>query len=527
MYSFAVNLLPLFAWILRTTCQASLLIVVILAIQRVFDRRLGVRGRYWLWLLVLARLALPWEIPSRASIYNLLPLPQAASEVLGTGDHASEHSPAGPGGLWPGSDESRLDAWIPIFLALVWLAGVCGLAGCIGVHHIRLRRLVRRGRPVWERWVLDLLEDCKGLIGTRVPVRVLATDGTGSPALFGLFRPWLVLPCETLARREPAELRHIFLHELAHLKRRDILVGHVASVLHVLHWFNPLIALGLRRMRADRELACDGLVLSVLKAEEAPAYGRTILLEIERFAASRPRWMAAGLSGDGTRIKQRIAMIGLPHRHIYQWSLLALVLFNLLAFAGLTDAIVVRDPPVYLPAQAGPTTHEDRHGNIIRIHLRNRETGKYLVVHGEEAVCDAIEPGMAGLWEARFDDDFGGRREIVYFYSVAARKYLTWDATGKVAVNGLEPNEAARWNNWAQSDGARITPHERWGSYVEPDPQGRIGARGDPALWVTWDVEQLWRVKTSDNPKCNSEWRRQYVPGPDWYGARPGWSAPK
>ena len=369
-----------------------------------------------------------------------------------------------------------------------------------------------------------------GLQGTDRHTRrvsAVAVDGIGGPAFWGLFPPRLLLPPETLARGDRAELRHIFLHELAHLKRHDILIGHVASVLHVLHWFNPVIALGVRRMRADRELACDGLVLSVLAAEEAPAYGRTIVLQIERVLASRPRWTLAGLSGDGIRVKQRIAMIALPRRHAYRWSLLALVLFDLLVLAGLTDAIAAGRAPIYTPARVLPTTHQGRHGNIVRIHIRNKETGKYLVARGQEAICDAVEPGDAGLWEARFDDDFAGRYEIVYFYSVAARKYLTWDATGKIALDGLDPNDDARWSNWVQPDGARITPYQYWGAYVEPDPQGRVRATGEPGPWITWHIEQLWRIKISDNPKSNSDWRKHYVPGAEWYDTRPGWPALK
>ena len=38
MGPFATSLLPFFEWLLRATCQASLLIVLILAVQKVFGR---------------------------------------------------------------------------------------------------------------------------------------------------------------------------------------------------------------------------------------------------------------------------------------------------------------------------------------------------------------------------------------------------------------------------------------------------------------------------------------------------------
>ena len=54
-----------------------------------------------------------------------------------------------------------------------------------------------------------------------------------------------------------AQLRHVFLHELAHLKRFDIAVGLLTAVVQTVHWFNPLVWLAFRRMRDDREVACD------------------------------------------------------------------------------------------------------------------------------------------------------------------------------------------------------------------------------------------------------------------------------
>jgi hypothetical protein len=343
----------------------------------------------------------------------------------------------------------------------------------------------------------------------------VVTDAVSSPALFGYLRPRLLLPRPARAELSLPELRHIFLHELAHLKRHDIALGYVIAVLHVLHWFNPLVALGLRRMRADRELVCDGLALSVLAPEETAAYGRTILHQVERLLASRSHWMLAGVSGDKTRIKQRILVISRFRKDAYRWSPLALALLVVLACAALTDRFTTGGAPACEAARDLPTTHQDQHGNIIRIHIRHRDSSKYLLADGERVTCGFDEPGDAGLWEARFDDDLGSPGDIVYFYSVGARKYLTSDEEGNLAVNGREPNETARWMVVARTDGARISPCRRPHSYLRPCSPSTAKAVYGTAPWIGWDIDQLWRVKTSDNPKSNPAWRRQHVPGPD------------
>jgi beta-lactamase regulating signal transducer with metallopeptidase domain len=535
MVAAVVSLQPFFAWLWRATWQAGILVCLILLVQKILGRRLGVRGRYCLWLLLLLRLALPWTPHSRMSVYNLVPLSPPAGHALAASEFSSAPSaptvsPAAP------HEEARSAAgeapsaaiaphpgasgrpWSPAqtrVLLLGWLAGVCFLMGCILVGHVRLSRIVQRAEPVTERRVLDLLDECRTLMGTRRTFAVVVTDAVSSPALFGYLRPRLLLPRPARAELSLPELRHIFLHELAHLKRHDIALGYVLAVLHVLHWFNPLVALGLRRMRADRELVCDGLALSVLAPEETAAYGRTILHQIERLLASRAHWMLAGVSGDKTRIKQRILVISRFRKDTYRWSPLALALLVVLACAALTDRFTTGGAPACEAARDLPTTHQDQHGNIIRIHIRHRDSSKYLLADGERVTCGFDEPGDAGLWEARFDDDLGSPGDIVYFYSVAARKYLTSDEEGNLAVNGREPNETARWMVVARTDGARISPCRRPHSYLRPCSPSTAKAVYGTAPWIGWDIDQLWRVKTSDNPKSNPAWRRQHVPGPD------------
>ena len=54
---------------------------------------------------------------------------------------------------------------------------------------------------------------------------LVETEAVGSPALFGFVRPRLLLPAGLMSQFTREELRHVFMHELAHVKRRDILFG--------------------------------------------------------------------------------------------------------------------------------------------------------------------------------------------------------------------------------------------------------------------------------------------------------------
>ena len=67
--------------LLKASWQAAVLILLVLTVQWAFGRRLSPRWRYGLWLLVVARLALPWTLPSSVSVFNLVSLPNASAAV--------------------------------------------------------------------------------------------------------------------------------------------------------------------------------------------------------------------------------------------------------------------------------------------------------------------------------------------------------------------------------------------------------------------------------------------------------------
>ncbi|UCE50047.1 MAG: PD40 domain-containing protein, partial [Phycisphaerales bacterium] len=155
----------------------------------------------------------------------------------------------------------------------------------------------------------------------------------------GFLRPRLLLPKGMIEALSEQELRYVLLHELAHLKRHDIYIGWLVSLLQILHWFNPLVWLAFYRMRADRELACDALVLARTQSDEPKSYGRIIVSLVERF--SRPQRLPgmAGILETKAQLKRRVTMITRFKKNSYQWSPLAVALIIIIGCLSLPDAI--------------------------------------------------------------------------------------------------------------------------------------------------------------------------------------------
>jgi len=151
-----------------------------------------------------------------------------------------------------------------------------------------MHRTVASGTPSASPTLAAALDQARHLTGVRTPIRVVDLPGIDSPALYGFLRPTLLVPPDLERRLEPAQLRHVLLHECAHVRRRDIALNWLMAVLQALHWFNPAVWLAFARLRAERELACDEIALEASGKDEGEAYGRTLLHLLSSWSHETP-----------------------------------------------------------------------------------------------------------------------------------------------------------------------------------------------------------------------------------------------
>jgi HEAT repeat protein len=120
--------------------------------------------------------------------------------------------------------------------------------------------------------------------GAGHALRVMITEEVETPALFGALKPVVLLPAS--AASWPAErLEAVLAHESAHAARRDGLIELAAQLAVALHWYNPIVRTAARRLRAERELACDERVLAAGIDRDRYA---AALVAVARAAGRRP-----------------------------------------------------------------------------------------------------------------------------------------------------------------------------------------------------------------------------------------------
>jgi TonB family protein len=297
-----------FSWLMDYTIDISILICVIFIIKSIVARKLPAWWHYSLWMVLLLRMILPWQINTPLTITNVVPI--TIDESLFESVLIEEHL------ITAGSITTEVAAapqgWniqVNDVLLGLWMAGALFLGGYILIKNLKFRNSIRKEPLLTEKRTLDLLKKCRRRMKVRRQIKVTVTDKIKSPALYGYFRPRLLLPVGISETLDDSKMSYIFMHELGHLKRHDIGVSWIISILQVFQWFNPFVWMAFHQMRVDQESACDASVLSRIKDSQSVDYASTIVGFIENIYRSRKLPSLVGILESQTQLKKRISMI--------------------------------------------------------------------------------------------------------------------------------------------------------------------------------------------------------------------------
>jgi beta-lactamase regulating signal transducer with metallopeptidase domain len=193
-----------------------------------------------------------------------------------------------------------------------WLLGAALIFVHLFVGLARIWQLTRRAETVRDAEWLALVERLSHRLMLTQPVTLRRSAQVSMPMACGLFRSSILLPVDTddwsSERREV-----VLLHELAHVKRRDCLTQLLAQIACAIYWFNPLGWVAARRLRIERERACDDQVLGAgAKASDYADH----LLDIARSMGATPTaLMAAVAIARRSQLEGRLLAILDPRQH--------------------------------------------------------------------------------------------------------------------------------------------------------------------------------------------------------------------
>ena len=227
---------------------------------------------------------------------------------------------------------------LKLVILAVWGMGCCVMIVVFVRQIMRCRRWVARGKPVTSEPVLQLFEESCRRMKIKTWLVVAESSMVRGPFLIGAIRPKLLLPHRMVESASPKQLQAVFLHELAHLKRWDIWTGWLMTLLLIVHWFNPLLWIAIRRMNADREEACDVMAMNTLDRLQQGDYAHSLLDIAQQFIGPTHAPGLVGISETGKFLARRIDMLKQIGTWKLRWKVLAVGLALLIAAVTLTDA---------------------------------------------------------------------------------------------------------------------------------------------------------------------------------------------
>ena len=194
-----------------------------------------------------------------------------------------------------------------LWVVTAWLAGAVvfwvRLAGGWLVAARMRSMLVRRPPPEWQ----EILGKLGARIGISRPVRLLVSALVQVPTVIGWLRPVVLVPVGAFSGLPAEHLEALLLHELAHIRRHDYLVNILQSVAEAMLFYHPAVWWVSGHIRAERELCCDDIAVSV--SGDALTYARA-LAQLESY---RPAHLSAAVAANSGSLADRIArLLGQP-----------------------------------------------------------------------------------------------------------------------------------------------------------------------------------------------------------------------
>lgn len=119
-----------------------------------------------------------------------------------------------------------------------------------------------------------VLQGVKSELRIKRKIRVRMSSGIKSPLLCGALFPVVYIPCTDIPEKK---LRMVFLHELTHYKRKDLIIKWFSILVNAVHWFNPLSYMLSANINEACEVSCDMEVTKDMSETEQKLYMETIL----------------------------------------------------------------------------------------------------------------------------------------------------------------------------------------------------------------------------------------------------------
>ncbi len=343
--------------LIEVTVYSSAMIIAVMVLSKLFSDKIGTRLVYTLWIIALIRLMMPVTLESpyrlpfpesfaaREPVVAVAPTPvvhdsfeaenadiesitepyiENTAQLNTVPQQIAAHRAAKP-----------IELWTVVFL--VWLIGVLAYL----THN--LYRIIAYNKKIKNIVSTDFryankLDSTKKLLKLRRNIIIAESKYADIPFVYGYLRPKVLFPLGFFNAVDDEKLSYIVLHELSHIKRRDVAVNYVWMVAKAIHWFNPLIYLAYKEYKNAVEECCDEAVAKLLDTQGRCEYSQS-LIDAMRFSKKRYYTpLSVSFIGKETAIRKRVIKMMYPQKKSKAILYITVLLASIMVLACFTTA---------------------------------------------------------------------------------------------------------------------------------------------------------------------------------------------
>ena len=308
--------------------MASILASIIFILRPIVKKTFGINVLYFMWLLVVIKLIVPYGPESKISIYNFLNKVEDSvsyddkviinNSKTNLNTNKIKTSIKNSSEIQSNTIESSIQNFqnktqyfnVNTILIVIWFGGVLAFIIFAVLSYYKLFNIRKYMICKYSRQSLEILDNCLKLLNIKRNIEILVVRNLSSPALYGTISPKILIPENIFNNISNEELKYVILHELCHYKRKDVQLTWIIYLLKTVYWFNPIIYFALNTMKEDCEIACDNMVVSKLNKKESLYYGYTIINVLSYIGNTVNGLGTTSMISNKKRLKERIKMIG-------------------------------------------------------------------------------------------------------------------------------------------------------------------------------------------------------------------------
>lgn len=334
---------PIFYKILYMSIVGSILGILILGLTKLLDNRLCAKWKFYMLLIPILFLMIPVS-RIQVNIENNFALTTAIDKVETTLNNAhtsyntsniEEKIANDKKAMEKGSSikqeeskdaNSKESITFYTVIPIIWLIGIIISISIFIIGNINLIYRISKSKKLEDSTIKVILIKCKRKLEINKKIQIRIQNKDVSPCIYGIMKPKILVSNEFI-KKDVQVIENVFMHELSHYKRKDMITNYILLIMTSIHWFNPFVHRFFRKMRQEMELATDEIALGKMDKEEKKKYGLTLISLLQTYETPRTVAKTLCVTDDSKNMERRIKKIkALATSNKYKISIIILVL---------------------------------------------------------------------------------------------------------------------------------------------------------------------------------------------------------